>query len=1708
MKRKLLVLLFILNVCFGLAQYTAIPDPNFELALITQGIDSEGGPVDGQVLTVDIENIIFLNLTGVDTNDVTETFTAPGLGITNLNGIKSFTNLEVLWVQQNDLIELDLEGMTTLIDVRAFNNNLDRINIKGLINLDIIGLNNNSLSGVNLSTNNSLRQFDIAQNNLLYLDISNLSSLTEMNVQNNSLLACIQVESAARAASLNGNTDFRKNGTTTFSNTCTSIYTQIPDRNFEQRLIDLNIDTVGSIPDGLVLTADIADEITLDISGQEIDDLTGLEAFASIENLDVSDNDLNSLILQNVNLITIRANNCNLENKTVLFQNQTSGDFLTNVTLLELRENNWGSLGTPGFNGIPNVNVLDLSGNNLKGIRLEFTPNLTILRTSRNAGLDTLTDLNTLSTLQELSVDNCSLTLLQIDQLGDLSTLIAENNSLTSLNVSQNRSLAVLNTLNNTNLDCIQVADVSLAQAEANWQKDATTVYNTDCSSNTPFEVTTSLLGAGTGPNYEISEGETFSINFNAGNTATDGDIYSPTIEFSLNGNLATDDFRFNGNNSTIPNNPFTVSSANPDGNISVQAFDDGTTEGDEIYTITINSSDTSSYVMIEPTVFTITVKDAEVSNEVRQIGVHIFKDFIGDSNSQITSPYIFTESPNTSVAIAFDALDIDAAFFANYELEIKTRDGSALLEDDDYSLVDESFTITNNDEGYDFYESFRASVNIKNDTELNENNETFFIDITPRDNTISLVDYSSNVLGDVLDPGETLSLEIIIKNSKIYYGDELIIFDTELKGNFELNNDVYSVNEGEKLQLEFNAQTPNIADGFEFPIEFFISNQGATLNQDYELSTQNPILLTVDNTVAIDGFLEIDIKNDSFNDQDEFISIFLPGNQFNSGPFLFEDYNPDTEYPGKTFRIKINNVAQTSAVLVELNNTGGTEGNGIEIGREGATENGIGSDTFTLSLKNSDGSEYTTTEQLTFPISFSSDLSVSEDLRAEIIDYDQNDPIPSGNDINLTFPSEIVVPPGASSGSITIALPQEDEADNNHEFYLATVQAPNEGIAVSLPEPLQAKIIDDEGQFIVVLDLITEGLIERDDTGNCCPYFAVEEGTTLQFSFNAEKGVVDKKQYDVILEYGSADNPSDLPKALETDDFYTALGPSLDQRLQKEFQFNADNDFLNPDGNPDNILSIKIENIDENDEENERFKISFNPIDELKFRLTSSIYSDDFLIIETIPASIEASDDIADEEDAQNNKGLFTIRLAKPAKSQITVVYQIEGTAINGSDYLTIEDSVTFMEGEIEKTIEIEARPDDTPEKDKTIIITLKDGQGYSINQNNARDTVTIPQNDQDKVQFEVTLTSLDNQIFENPDEKNVGAFQVSITPPNTSGISLPINYSFIDDNELNPAKEGMGNDFTQDGTGTLIFESGGESTKTITVTALQDPEQGIEEAETITLLLKEGDRYSAGAKAKMEIISTEVDTSSLSSTALEVSVSTNTCANTYEGDVIIKNNSGFDIMASITTQNKSVKIERNKEESIKNLPSGRHLVTFTFVDDTIDLLPPSFEIFITELNGTNLLGKQVNLNSKTANLQVSGSRKYTVVNGNQEHYFEFNDFLEKSISIPISEGINDILIKGEAACQGIVKTKVFLNKFVVFPNPTEDIITLSGFLLEEEATVSITDLSGKSFLNTTKKIISESVQLDLSKYPTGLYFGNITTVSGQDLKFKILKK
>lgn len=278
----------------GTEEYTYIPDRYFELRLRDRGV--EVGDIDGLVLTYWINTLTSLNL-------------EPDLAlyITDLTGIQDFTALSSLDCSRNKLTTLDLSKNTALTKLDCSSNNLTNLDLSAQTKIISLKCNSNKITSLDLSKQTDLNYVSCFNNALTYLNIKNGNNTAIYwngtdpgGFTGNSNLTCILVDDVIYS---NKNWMKKKNGIATYSLTCDEKYTDIPDSNFEKKLIALNIDS--GQPDGKVLTSTISSLTTLDVSASSITNLKGIEDFISLTNLNCSENKLTSLDLSKNTALTV-----------------------------------------------------------------------------------------------------------------------------------------------------------------------------------------------------------------------------------------------------------------------------------------------------------------------------------------------------------------------------------------------------------------------------------------------------------------------------------------------------------------------------------------------------------------------------------------------------------------------------------------------------------------------------------------------------------------------------------------------------------------------------------------------------------------------------------------------------------------------------------------------------------------------------------------------------------------------------------------------------------------------------------------------------------------------------------------------------------------------------------------------------------------------------------------------------------------------------------------------------------------------------------------------------------------------------------------------------------------------------------------------------------------------------------------------------------
>lgn len=205
------------------AQYTAVPDPNFEAYLEDNGM-GDGVPGNGLVLTANIENVAELVITSNSIADFTglEDFISLevfGLGwnsgpITNLdlsNNVNliivgfSYTNITSLDLSQNNNLtylnctyNFQLNSLIVnspyITEIDAWENSLVSVDVIGCPALEYLRVNYNLyLSSLDISNNPNLKTLRCGENNLTSLDTSNNPLLEVLSIGNNPNLTSLDL---------------------------------------------------------------------------------------------------------------------------------------------------------------------------------------------------------------------------------------------------------------------------------------------------------------------------------------------------------------------------------------------------------------------------------------------------------------------------------------------------------------------------------------------------------------------------------------------------------------------------------------------------------------------------------------------------------------------------------------------------------------------------------------------------------------------------------------------------------------------------------------------------------------------------------------------------------------------------------------------------------------------------------------------------------------------------------------------------------------------------------------------------------------------------------------------------------------------------------------------------------------------------------------------------------------------------------------------------------------------------------------------------------------------------------------------------------------------------------------------------------------------------------------------------------------------------
>jgi len=230
--------------------------------------------------------------------------------------------------------------------------------------------------------------------------------------------------------------------------------TAIPDPVFEQYLVQVGIDNDGTV-NGSIANSAAAVIDTLDLTGVNLTDLSGIEAFVNLKYLDCSYNSIASGavdISSNAALVAFKCVDCRL-NSLDLSNNLLLEELYCGYNQLNVLDLSAQTALTHLSCGTNSLTSLDVSNNTaLKHLEGNYN-NITAIDLTNNQVLERLyfgdnkltnIDLSNNATLTHLYLNSNDLTSIDVSNITGLVELVVESNNISSIDVSANITLAFL----------------------------------------------------------------------------------------------------------------------------------------------------------------------------------------------------------------------------------------------------------------------------------------------------------------------------------------------------------------------------------------------------------------------------------------------------------------------------------------------------------------------------------------------------------------------------------------------------------------------------------------------------------------------------------------------------------------------------------------------------------------------------------------------------------------------------------------------------------------------------------------------------------------------------------------------------------------------------------------------------------------------------------------------------------------------------------------------------------------------------------------------------------------------------------------------------------------------------------------------------------------------------------------------------------------
>ena len=362
---------------------------------------------ENQISSVDVSNNTSLSKLFLDNNNISSIDVSPLVNLTdlhlfhnNLSSLNVLNNvkLKFLYIANNNITSIDVSNNVALLHLYMANNKITEVDVSNNLALLHLYMANNTIASVDVSVNTQLEQLYAWSNELTALSVSenislsqllvndnkleslvvkngNNSNITNINISGNPDLVCVTVDDKEKANQF----WLLKDVTTSYSNDCNVVFEVLTtDESFKTAIvniagIDVNEDGTVSYEEAQAFTG------MLDLSNQNITQITGLEAFTNVTNINLSGNsitDISEFLLANT--VTLASKSTNIQKRVAIAP--------SNLSSLNISRNLIESIDVSAITTISN---LDVSNNKLTFFNVNNNANtiLAVLDASSNENL-------------------------------------------------------------------------------------------------------------------------------------------------------------------------------------------------------------------------------------------------------------------------------------------------------------------------------------------------------------------------------------------------------------------------------------------------------------------------------------------------------------------------------------------------------------------------------------------------------------------------------------------------------------------------------------------------------------------------------------------------------------------------------------------------------------------------------------------------------------------------------------------------------------------------------------------------------------------------------------------------------------------------------------------------------------------------------------------------------------------------------------------------------------------------------------------------------------------------------------------------------------------------------------------------------------------------------------------------------------------------